>query len=165
MAPYSEFRLLPVTASEPADRTTAGTVVGDSVSLDLSTIDTTDEPGVIPVRVLWWRITDMDGAGAITNIRLFLSGASNLIGANQWHLDITDTWTVDKTPVQVETGTPGDAPLSIPEANLERMGGGTITGITHDQTSQYIYLSGRIGLNEPAGSKSGLILTVTYNYD
>ena len=44
------------------------------------------------------------------------------------------------------------------------MNGGLITGTTHDQTSQYIYLTGHIGLDETIGAKTGLQLTVTYDY-
>ena len=69
-----------------------------------------------------------------------------------------------KTPIQVATGSPGNALLTEPSANLTRIGGGMITGTTHDQTSQYIYLTGRIGLDEPTGGKTGLTLTVTYDY-
>jgi hypothetical protein len=162
--PITEFRTLQVEAEEPTDRTTAGTVLGGETTLDLGEVDTTDEPQDIPVRVIWWRVADMSGASEITNIRVWLAGIGALSGTNLWYMDITDTWTKGKIPIQVATGSPGDAPLAEPTSNLTRIGGGTITGITHDQTSQYIYLTGRIGLDEPTGGKTGLTLTVTYDY-
>lgn len=164
MVPTVEFRTLPAGQDEPEDRTTAGTVIGDGESLDLGAVDTTDEAQDSPVRVLWWRVTDMQGCGEITNLRVWISGTDGMTGSNEWHLDITDTWTKGKTAVQVKTGTPGIAPLTEPSPNLTRIGGGSITGVTHDQTSQYIYITGTIGVNETTGEKPGLTLSVAFDY-
>lgn len=164
MTPETEFRILPVTSAEPVDRTTAGTAIGAGQSLDLGHVDTTDEQQNIPVRVIWWRVTDMRGNSAITNIRVWLTDISYYVGADAWYMDITDIWTPGKTTVQVATGSPGTAPLAEPSPNLTKTGGGNITGITHDQTSQYIYLTGTIGVNETTGVKNGPVLTVTYDY-
>jgi hypothetical protein len=66
--------------------------------------------------------------------------------------------------VQVKTGNPGPAPLSEPQANLNKKGGGNITGITHDQTSKYIYITGNIGVDETTGNKTGLKIKVKFDY-
>jgi len=153
-----------VTAAEPADRTTAGTVVGSGESLDLGSVDTTDEAQDVPVRVVWWRVTDMMDASEISNIRVWVSGTDGYAGNDSWYMNIADAWTRGATPVQVKTGTPGEAPLSEPAANLAKTGGGVITGTTHDQTSQYIYLTGSIGVDETTGVKTGLKLTVRFDY-
>ena len=116
------------------------------------------------MRVVWWRVKDMDDAMEISNIRVWISDTSGFVGTNTWHMDITDTWSRGKTPVQVKTGTPGTAPISEPSANLTKNGEGTITGTTHAQTSQYIYFTGNIGVNETTGQKTGLKLTVKFDY-
>jgi len=163
VTPDTEFRTLAATAAEPSDRTDAGTVVGDGSTLDLGSVDTTDEARDTPVRVFWWRVTDMQGAQEVTNIRVWVSDASGYAGTNTWYLDITDTWTAGKSAVQVKTGSPGAAPTVEPDPNLERMGGGAITGIGHDQTSRYIYITGVIGVDEPTGDKTGPTLSVTFD--
>ena len=165
MIPETEFRTLSVSSAEPADRTTEGTITGTGQSLDLGKIDTTDEAQDIPVKVIWWRVKDMKGNTEIKNIRMWISDTSGYVGTNTWHMDITDTWTQGKTPVQVKTGSPGTAPTSEPSANLTKNGGGNITGITHSQTSQYIYITGNIGVNETTGQKTGLKLTLKYDYE
>ncbi len=164
MEPITEFRTLSITADEPADRTAAGTVVDAGAEFSLGEIDTTDEPQHLPIRVFWWRAADMGDAAEITNIRVWMDGTGGLTGTNQWYMDITDTWTKGKTPIQVMTGTPGNAPLSRPAPNLTAIGDGPITGTGHGQTSKYIYLAGRIGLDETTGEKTGLSLHVTYDY-
>jgi hypothetical protein len=164
LAPSTEFRTLPVSSAEPSDRTAQGTIIGEGGSLDLGVVDTTDEAQDTPVRVIWWRVTDMKGNASVSNIRVWISDTTELAGNDTLYMDITDTWTRSKTPVQVKTGTPGTAPLSEPAANLTRRGGGTITGITHDQTSQYIYITGNIGVNETTGAKTGLRLTIKFDY-
>lgn len=164
MIPETEFRTLPVSSTEPTDRAAAGTVVGESQSLDLGMVDTTDEAQDIPVKVLWWRVKDMKGATEISNIRIWISDTTGFEGADTWYMDITDTWTQGKTPVQVKTGSPGTAPTSEPPANLTKQGGGNITGITHDQTSQYIYITGNIGVDETTGEKTGLKISVKFDY-
>lgn len=164
MNPETEFRTLPVSSPEPDNRATGGTVIGEGESFDLGTVDTTDEAQDIPVRVFWWRVKDMDGAAEITNIRVWISDTSGYVGTDDWYMDICNTWTQGKTPVQVKTGKPGAAPFDEPEANLMKHGGGTITGTTHAQTSQYIYLTGTIGVNESMGEKTGLKLTLKFDY-
>ena len=165
MEPITEFRMISPIGNEPIDRTTAGILLGNGTILDLGEVDTTDEPQDIPVRVIWWRVADMNGATELSNIRIWITGTDSLSGNDSWYMDITDVWTPDKTTTQVETGSPGTAPLEEPAANLVRIGGGTITGTSHDQTSRYIYLTGRIGIDETTGQKSALKLTVRYNYN
>ncbi len=162
--PETEFRVLPVSSPEPTDRTVAGTAAGESQSLDLGTVDTTDEAQDTPVRVFWWRVKDMKDAVEINNIRVWVSSTTGYEGADTWYIDITDIWTQGKTPVQVKTGSPGTAPTSEPSANLTKHGGGAITSITHDQTSGYIYITGNIGVDETTGEKTGLKLTVKFDY-
>lgn len=164
--PITEFRTLPATAREPDDRTTGGTAVGTDGSVDLGTVDTTDEARDTQVRVFWWRVRDMNGASEVSDVRIWLEGAEGFPGAHSWRMDVTDDWTQGKTPVQVETGMPGAAPVSEAAAiRLPAMGGGDIiTGTGHADTSRYIYLSGRIGVNEPAGVKTGLRIRVRFRY-
>jgi len=164
MQPLTEFRTLAVTADEPADRTTAGIVVGLGDRLDLGAVDTTDEARDTPVRIIWWRVTDMAGNSVISNIRVWISAAAGYTGTNAWFMDITDLWTRNRGAVSVKTGSPGTAPTAEPDANLERIGGGIITGTGHDQTSRYIYLAGTIGVNETTGDKTSLIITLAYDY-
>ncbi len=166
MRPVTEFRTLPATAPEPDDRTVRGTAVGSDGSIDLGSVDTTDEARDTPVRVFWWRVRDMNGASEVSDIRIWLEGADGFPGANAWRMDVTDVWTPGKTAVQVETGSPGTAPVSEETAfRLSAMtGGGTITGTGHTDTSRYIYLTGRIGVNEPAGTKTGLRIRVRFRY-
>ncbi len=165
MRPETEFRTLAVTVAEPVNRTTAGVSLGGGDILDLGSVDTTDEARDTPVRVLWWRVTDMKGASAISNIRLWISGTDDYTGTNAWYLDISDAWTQGRTAVQVKTGSPGTAPLSEPsEANLTAMDGGLITGTGHGDTSRYIYVTGAIGVNEAVGDKAGPSLHVKFDY-
>ena len=164
MIPETEFRTLAISNTEPADRTSDGTAVGDGLNLDLGSVDTTDEAQNTAVKVIWWRVTDMKDAAGISNIRVWISDTTGFVGTDTWYFDITDTWTQNKTPVQVKTGSPGTSPTSEPSANLEKTGGGTITGTTHDETSRYIYITGSIGVNETTGEKTGLKLTVKFDY-
>jgi len=164
VTPETEFRTLPVSSQEPGDRTAAGTAAGEGTCLNLGSIDTTDEAQDIPVRVLWWRVTDMNGAAEISNIRVWISDTTGYVGTDSWFIDITDTWTPGKTAVQVKTGTPGAEPLTEPADNITKIGGGTLTGTSHNDTSQYIYITGTIGVNETTGEKTGLKLTVTFDY-
>ena len=165
MIPITEFRTIPVTAVEPTDRAVQGTVLGSGDTLDLGTVDTTDEAQDTSVRVIWWRVHDMNGATEVPGISVWLDGADEFPGTNVWHMDITDAWTQGKTAVQVETGSPGKAPTAEESAaEVTKTGGGPITGTGHDQTSQYIYLSGRIGVNEPTGTKEGLRIKVKFQY-
>jgi len=162
--PVTEFRTLAISSPEPSDRTSEGTVVGAGQSLDLGNVDTTDEARDSTVCVVWWRVSDMKGNSEITNIKIWLEGTNAFTGTAGWYMDITDTWTQGKLPVQVQTGSPGTAPTSEPVANLTRHDGGSIAGITHDNTSQYIYISFNIGVNETTGVKSGLKLHVKFDY-
>ena len=164
VVPTTEFRTLSVSSAEPIDRTTQGTVIGEGESLDLGEIDTTDEAQDSPVRVIWWRVSNMNGNTEISNIRVWVSSTTGYVGDNIWCMDITNSWTQGKNPVQVKAGTPGVTPNSEPSANLTRIDGGIITGTVHDQTSQYLYLTGAIGVNETTGEKTGLKLTVKYDY-
>ncbi len=164
MVPITEYRTLSVSSQEPEDRTVEGTVIGIGDTLDLGEVDTTDEAQDSLVRVIWWGITDMNGNTEISNIRVWISDTTGLVGNDTWFMDITDTWIQGKTPVQVKTGSPGMVSLSEPSANLTKHGGGAITGTTHEQTSQYIYITGNIGVNETTGRKNNLKLTIKYDY-
>ena len=118
MVPSTEFRTLSVSSTEPVDRTNEGTVIGTGEYLELGEVDTTDEAQDSPVKVIWWRVTDMNGNTEIRDIRVWISDTTGLVGNDTWHMDISDTWTQGKTPVQVKTGSPGTAPTSEPSANL-----------------------------------------------
>jgi hypothetical protein len=162
--PVTEIRTLPVSSPEPSDRTTGGIAVGEDRALDFGMVDTTDEARDLPVKVLWWRVSDMKDNSEIKNIRIWLEGTEGFTGTVSWYMDISDIWVQGKTPVQVKTGTPGTAPVSEPPANLTRNGGGNISGTTHDQTSRYIYITGNIGVNEATGQKTGLKIMVKFDY-
>ena len=164
MIPLTEIRTLSVSSQEPLDRTTEGRVISTEDSLDLGAVDTTDEAQDSPVGVIWWRVTDMQGNTEISNIRVWISDTTGFVGNDSWYIDTTDSWIKGKTSVQVKTGTPGTAPLSEPPANLMKHGGGTITSTTHDQTSQYIYITGTIGVNETTGKKTGPKLMIKFDY-
>ncbi len=164
MVPITEFRTLSVSSLEPLDRTSEGTVISTGDSLDLGVVDTTDEAQDSPVRVIWWRVTDMQGNTEISDLRVWISDTTGFVGNDTWYIDTTDTWVQGKTPVQVKTGSPGTASLSEPSANLTKHGGGTITGTGHDQTSQYIYITGNIGVNETTGKKTDLKITIKFDY-
>jgi hypothetical protein len=162
--PITEFRTFPVSSAEPLDRTVQGTVLGSGDSLKLGAVDTTDEAQDTPVKVVWWRVNDMRGNIEISNIRVWIEGAGDITGASSWYMDITDAWTAGKTAVQVKTGTPGDVPLSEPLPNLARSGGGIITGTGDAEVSQYIYITGNIGVNVPTGETTDLKLRVKFDY-
>ena len=164
MVPSTEFRTISVSSAEPGNRTSDGTVIGESGLLDLGEVDTTDEAQDSPVKVIWWRVTDMKDNTEIRNIRVWISDTTGLVGNDTLYIDITDIWTQNKTEVQVQTGSPGIAPVSEPSANLTKNGGGTITGTAHNQTSQYIYITGNIGVNETTGIKNNLKLTIAFDY-
>lgn len=163
MIPQIEFRTLPIAADEPDDRTAAGVVVGSGDVLELGRVDTTDEPQDTPVRVIWLRVKDIQGCSEVRNLCVRLADDGGMSAAD-WYIDITDTWTKGKTPLQVRAGTPGPVPTQAPACNLHRIGGGSITGITHDQTSQYIYITGAVGVGQPVGDFGGLRLAVTFDY-
>jgi hypothetical protein len=162
--PITEFRILPVSSPEPFDRTVRGTIIENGSSLNLGTVDTTDEAQDTPVKVVWWRVSDMRGNTEISNIRVWLEGTDEITGATSWYMDITDTWTIGKTAVQVKTGTPGIAPLSEPLPNLTRNGGGAIEGTGDAEVSQYIYITGNIGINVPTGEETNIKLRVKFDY-
>lgn len=164
MIPITEFRTLPVFLAEPTDRTVQGAVLGTGDSLNLGTVDTTDEAQDTPVKVVWWRVSDMRGNAEVSNIRIWVEGAGDVIGAAAWYMDITDTWTAGKTAVQVKTGTPGTAPLSEPSANLSRRGGGAVSGTGDADVSRYIYITGNIGVNVPTGESADMKLRVKFDY-
>ncbi|MFA6472282.1 MAG: hypothetical protein WCU00_09610, partial [Candidatus Latescibacterota bacterium] len=128
MIPITEFRTMSVFLAEPTDRTIQGTVLGTGDSLNLGTVDTSDEAQDTPVKVVWWRVSDMRGNTFVTNIRVWIEGTEEIPGTASWYMDITDTWTAGKTAVQVKTGMPGTSPLSEPLPNLTKSGGGTILG-------------------------------------
>jgi len=162
--PITEFRTLPVSSAEPSDRAVQGTVLGTGDSLNLGKVDTTDEAQDTPVKVVWWRVSDMRGNAEISNIRIWIEGAGDITGAASWYMDITDTWTAGKTAVQVKTGTPGNAPLSEPAPNLTRRGGGAISGTGDAEVSRYVYITGNIGVNVPTGEATDLKLRVKFDY-
>ena len=165
MVPVTEFRTLPVGSQEPEDRSSDGTILESGDSLSLGTVDTTDEAQNTVVCVFWWRVVDMNGNSEINNIRVWIEGVDYLAGTTEWYIDITDEWTQGKTPVQVQTGSPGMAPTSEPSENLYKIGGGSITGTSHDQTSRYIYVAGNIGVNESPGNKTCLRIKVKFDYE
>ncbi len=153
--PIGEFRALDISLTEPANRTTAGTVVNSANPLDMGTINNTS--GYVPVgpKAVWWRVTDFGGNSEVSNMKIWMSQNSSLVGTNEYYCDITDTWTQNKTVSQVSSGSPGRIPESQPSNNITRINGGSITGTGHNDTSQYVYLAMLIGSDETVGIKGG----------
>jgi len=151
--PTVEFRSLDITGTEPANRTTAGSVVNQSNPLDFGTANNTAGAVNVGPKCIIFRCSNLQGNTTISNMRFWLSSNSDFVGSNSFYCDITDTWTQNKTVGQVSGGTPGICPASIPSANVTKIGGGDITGIAHADTSQYIYLALSIGSDEVIGAK------------
>jgi len=153
--PTGEFRSTSIALSEPADRTIAGNSVDTTVPLDFGTVNNTN--GIVQAgpQVLWWRCSNLAGFSTISNMKFWLSLNSDLDGTNEYYSDISSAWTQNKTVSQVSSGSPGNIPQSLPASNLTKIGGGDITGIGHNDTSQYIYLALSIGSDETIGSKGG----------
>ncbi len=153
--PTVEFRSLGITDTEPSDRTTAGTVVSQNNPLDFGTANNTAEAASVGPKCVIFRCSNLQGNTTISNMRFWLNSNSDFVGNNSYYCDITNTWTQNKTVGQVSGGVPGICPTSISSANVTKINGGDITGITHDQTSQYIYLALSIGTDEVIGTKGG----------
>ncbi len=154
--PIGEFRSFDITGAEPADRTTEGVVVSASSLLDLGTVNNTSGSELIGPFCLIYRISDMAGNSSVYDIAFALIGNSALDGTNEYYLDITNTWTQNKTSEQVAAGNPGICPQSFPSSpNLQKKGGGDIAGTDHANTSQYIYIAFKIGQNESVGTDKG----------
>lgn len=165
MNPETEIRTLTVAAPEPEDRTIMGAVACEDNPFDFGTVDTTDEARELPVRVFWWRVKAMNDSRAISNVRIRLDGAAEIPGNIDWYLDVTDIWNPSKTAMHVMTGSPGRLPLSEPEAaTVAPMSGDEYTGTGHGDTSKYIYISGKAGINVPVGALDGLRLRVEYDW-
>ncbi len=153
--PTVEFRSLDITETEPADRTTAGSVVSQSNPLDFGTANNTAGAVNAGPKCIIFRCSNLQGKTTISNIKFWLSSNSDFVGNNLFYSDITDTWTQNKTVGQVSGGAPGLCPASVPSANVTKISGGDITGTAHADTSQYIYLAMNIGSDEVIGSKGG----------
>ncbi len=162
MRPVTEFRTLPATAPEPDDRTVRGTAVGSDGSIDLGSVDTTDEARDTPVRVFWWRVRDMNGVGGVRH-RIWLEGADGFPGANAMEDGCDDVWTREK-PRSGGDRIAGTARFGRNGFPAVRMTGADHHRDGHTDTSRYIYLTGRIGVNEPAGTKTGLRIRVRFRY-
>jgi len=155
--PQVEFRTYDTGLSEPADRTTAGTVIDIDTPLDFGTVNNTAENVKVGPKVCWFRVKNMMGNASISNMKFFLSQNNALEGTgNEFYLDITNAWTQNKTVEEVSSGNPGICPLSVPSSNLQKINGGVITGTGHSDTSQYIYLALNINKSEPVGLQKGL---------
>jgi len=153
--PTVEFRELDITDTEPADRTTSGSVVSSSSPLDFGTVNNTSASATAGPKCVIFRCSNLQGNTTISNMKFWLSANSDFEGTNEYYCDITDTWTQNKTVGQTSGGTPGICPTSVPSANVTKIDGGDITGITHAQTSQYIYFALSIGTDELIGTKGG----------
>ena len=153
--PTVEFRSLDITDTEPADRTTAGTVINQDNPLDFGTANNTAEAASVGPKCIIFRCSNLQGNSTINNMRFWLSSNSDFTGTNYFYCDVTSTWTQNKTIGQITGGTPGICPTSVPSANVTKINGGDITGTGHADTSQYIYLGLSIGSDEPIGSKGG----------
>ncbi|MFC1556150.1 hypothetical protein ACFL67_03615 [candidate division KSB1 bacterium] len=153
--PTGEFRTTDISLTEPSDRTLDGTVVNTANPLDFGTVNNTGGSVQAGPKVLWWQCTDLAGNTTLSNLKFWLSSNSDLAGTNDYYLDISDTWTQNKTVSQTSSGNPGHAPRSLPAANISCISGGNITGTGHADTSQYIYLALSIGRDEAIGNKGG----------
>jgi len=153
--PTGEFRTLDTTLVEPADRTTAGTVVDGANPLDFGTVNNTSGYIQAGPKALWWRCTNLAGNSTISNMKFWMSQNSDLVGTNEYYCDITSVWTQNKTVSQTASGAPGILPSSLPSNNITRINGGSIGGTGHADTSQYIYLALSIGPDETIGAKGG----------
>ncbi|RKY88692.1 hypothetical protein DRQ09_02460 [candidate division KSB1 bacterium] len=155
--PEVEFRTYDISLSEPADRTTAGSIIDINNPLDFGIVNNTGSNANAGPRVCWFRAKDLKGNASISNMKFFLSQNSIFEGTgNEFYLDITSVWTQNKSVGEVSSGNPGICPQSEPSSNLQRMNGGAITGTGHNDTSQYIYLAININKSEPVGSNKGL---------
>ncbi|MFC1730536.1 hypothetical protein ACFL6I_09380 [candidate division KSB1 bacterium] len=154
--PAGEFRSLDITLAEPSNRTSAGTVINATNPLDFGTVNNTSGYIQAGPRVIWWRCTDLAGNTVISNMKFWMSSDSDLVGTNEYYCDITGIWTQNKTITQVSTGSPGLLPKSLPVSNIAKIGGGTITGTGHSDTSQYIYTAISVGPDEAIGAKGGV---------
>ncbi len=154
--PTGEFRSFDITGAEPSNRTTEGTVVSPSSLLDFGTVNNTSGPVMSGPFCLIFRISEMGGNSSVQEIAFALIGNSALDGDNEFYLDITDTWTQNKTVENVAAGNPGVCPQGFPASvNLQKMNGGIISGTDHSNTSQYIYVAARIAQNESVGTGKG----------
>lgn len=151
--PTVEFRSLDITDTEPADRTTSGTVVSSDNALDFGTANNTADAASVGSKCVIFRCSNLQGNTTISNIRFWLSLNADFMGTNYFYCDITSTWTQNKSVGQVSGGVPGICPSSVPSANVTKIDGGDITGTTHEQTSQYIYLALSVGTDEVIGEK------------
>ena len=155
--PEVEFRTYDISLSEPADRTTAGSIIDGNNLLDFGSVNNTASNVNTVPKVCWFRVKNMNGNTSISNMKFFLSKNSVFEGSgNEYYLDITDTWTQNKTVGEVSSGNPGICPQKEPSANMQKINGGIITGTGHDDTSQYIYIALNISASEPVGSDKGL---------
>ena len=148
-----EWRSFNIAGVAPTDRTTQGSVITADNPLNFGSVGAGSNS---PVKVLVFRAKSLGLYATISNMRFYLQ-AKDLVGTNSYYCDITNTWTQNKTPVQVSGGTPGTIPQTEPAANVTKIGGGNITGVGHADTSQYIYLAMNIGVDETGGAK-----TLTY---
>lgn len=155
LVPIVEFRELDIAGTEPANRTIAGSVVGESAPLDFGTANNTAGSVLVGPKCIIFRSSNLQGNLTIGNMRFWLSANTALVGKNHYYCDITDIWTQNKTIAQVMAGTPGTIPTNVPSANVQKTGGGDITGIGHADTSQYIYVALQIGQDEIIGVKGG----------
>lgn len=155
-----EYREFDITTVEPTDRVTDGSVVSASTPL----IYDSQESGDSNVKCIIFRAKNLGIYSTISNMKFFLNSRTGFEGDNSYYCDITDSWTQDKSVAQVSGGTPGTISQSLPpSANITKNGGGDIEGLTHADTSQYIYLALNIGEDEVSGFKD-LTYRVQFDY-
>ena len=144
----TEWRSFDVAGVAPTNRTTEGSAISEANPLNFGSVGPGNNSNV---KVLVFRATSLGIYTTISDMRAWLQ-AKALVGTNFYYMDITDTWTINKTPGQVAAGTPGTCPQSLPGvANLTKIGGGDITGVGHADTSQYVYVCQYIGDDEVGG--------------
>jgi len=153
-----QIRSFDITDTEPADRTTDGLVVSAGSPIEFGSMLAGDSP----VKCVIFRAVNMGIYSAISNMKFYLYSKA-FSGTNSYYLDITDTWTQDKSVAQVSGGTPGTCPEVEPSANVTKNGGGNITDVGHADTTQYIYFALNIGGDESSGIKN-FTYRIVYDY-
>ncbi len=155
-APLYEFRAYDITGTEPSNRTSEGDEVDTSSVLALGTANVTSGKKQLGPFCVCFRITNMSGYAAVNGMKFGITANGALNNNAKFYLDITSTWTQNKTKSQVTSGTPGKIANGIPSvANLTKIDSGNIAGINHANTSQYIYMVVEVASDEKVGTDKG----------
>lgn len=165
--PDGQFRELDITAVEPSDRTTEGSVVDNVSNLsDLGEANNTSGASQLGPFCYIYRITNMQGNSTVDNIKFGITSDGELSSNVKVYIDITSEWTQNKSLNDVITGSPGLISEGIPSvANLTKIDGGAISGVNHADTSQYIYVVVEIPRSEEVGDSKSLYFGVKADYN